>query len=162
MRIGDKIKAARKRERFTQEKLAGLAGISRVTLGFYERNENMPPADVLGRIAAALGVSLSELVSSDELFDMEMYNDLQQEAAERYLEEIIKTLGYQFGLDSRAGTTWLEDSNGNHYEIPQDRLDRFTNSIMDYLKFQLQELIKSATETPTNTETSSPDTSSGQ
>ncbi len=62
MKIGDKMRELRKEKGLTQQELATASGISRVTLGFYERNENAPPADVAIRIADALGVDLNTLI----------------------------------------------------------------------------------------------------
>ena len=73
MEIGDRIREARKVKKISQDDLAKMVGISRVTLGFYERNENMPPSDVSARIAETLGVSLNYLLTGggtlSELFE---------------------------------------------------------------------------------------------
>lgn len=65
MKIGDRIKTSRKRKGMRQSDLADKAGVSRVTIGFYERNETVPSADIAGRIAAALGVDANYLLYGD-------------------------------------------------------------------------------------------------
>lgn len=62
MGIGDRIKQLRKEKGITQEELAKATGISRVTLGFYERNDNPPPVDTLCAIAKYFGVSTDYLL----------------------------------------------------------------------------------------------------
>lgn len=76
MEIGDRIKEYRKNKQITQQELAQKAGVSRVTLGFYERNQNKPPADVLGRIAQALEVTTDELLHGRIIAD---YKKMQED-----------------------------------------------------------------------------------
>jgi len=76
MEIGDRIKEYRKNKQITQQELAQKAGVSRVTLGFYERNQNKPPADVLDRIAQALEVTTDELLHGRVIAD---YKKMQED-----------------------------------------------------------------------------------
>ena len=61
-KIGLKIVLERTKRRLSQEKLAELSDLSKTALGAIERGTSSPSIDTLDRIAAALGVELSELV----------------------------------------------------------------------------------------------------
>ncbi|MDP4150792.1 MAG: helix-turn-helix transcriptional regulator [Bacteroidota bacterium] len=56
MNLGKSIQSLRKRQRLTQEALAGRAGLSRPSLSQIENNGYRPSGDTLKRICAALEV----------------------------------------------------------------------------------------------------------
>jgi transcriptional regulator with XRE-family HTH domain len=62
-RVGERVAEIRIRQNLSQEALAKRARINRVTLARLERALHPPRLDTLERIARALGVSLSDLVS---------------------------------------------------------------------------------------------------
>ena len=62
MTIGEAIRKARKSKRYTLEKLQAKTGITRVSLGRWERGEAFPNIVNLLTIADVLGVTLDELV----------------------------------------------------------------------------------------------------
>jgi len=59
--LGKKIQKRRKQIGITQEKLAEKVGISLVYMGYVEQGRYAPSLEVLGKIAKALKMSLSEL-----------------------------------------------------------------------------------------------------
>lgn len=61
-----RLKSLRKSKRMTQLELSNAAGIARNTYSGYENGAYMPSAEVLVRIAAALGVSTDYLVTGKE------------------------------------------------------------------------------------------------
>ncbi len=61
--LGDRIRAVRLHANLTQETLAELAGMDRQTVNRIEQGHQSPVFDNLVRIAHALGVPLSDLVS---------------------------------------------------------------------------------------------------
>ncbi|WP_170075071.1 helix-turn-helix domain-containing protein [Paraclostridium dentum] len=63
MNIGENIKKAREYKKISQDKLAKLSNIPRTSLGRYERGERTPNIDVLNKIAAALGVEITDLLA---------------------------------------------------------------------------------------------------
>jgi transcriptional regulator with XRE-family HTH domain len=65
--LGDVLRAARKQEHHTQESFALRAGIDRSYYGAIERGEFNVTIDTLMTIAAALGVSASELFKRADL-----------------------------------------------------------------------------------------------
>ena len=63
MKIGEKIHRIRKERGYTAEKLAGMLGISVVSLREYEYGERMPKEPMITEIARRLGVNPSSLKS---------------------------------------------------------------------------------------------------
>lgn len=67
MDLGNNIKKIRIMKNISQAELAELAGINRVTLGNYERNNRIPNIKNLEQIAKALNVSVSALTKDDQM-----------------------------------------------------------------------------------------------
>ena len=65
MTIGRHIQAARKKAKFTQKELAEACGLATGTIQQYELGKRQPRLGQLQAIAAALGISVSELVGED-------------------------------------------------------------------------------------------------
>ncbi|QCR36477.1 XRE family transcriptional regulator [Nissabacter sp. SGAir0207] len=64
--IADQLQGRRRAKGWSLEELAQQAGVSKATISKIERRESSPSAAILGRLAAALGVSLAELVTATE------------------------------------------------------------------------------------------------
>ena len=62
-KVGRRIKIIRKRNKWTQEKLAEKLRIHISTLGRIERGESNPPLQTINRISQALRVKPRELLS---------------------------------------------------------------------------------------------------
>ncbi len=62
LRIGDKVRETRKRKLLTQEQLADKAGVGVNTIIRIERNQVEPQGRTIRKLAAALGVTPSELI----------------------------------------------------------------------------------------------------
>ncbi|MGC2108051.1 MAG: helix-turn-helix transcriptional regulator [Candidatus Korobacteraceae bacterium] len=60
-RLGNSIERARRKANMTQDDLHEAVGLSRNTIGLYERGERAPDFDVLRRIAAAVSVDQFEV-----------------------------------------------------------------------------------------------------
>lgn len=65
MNIGENIKKYRKENGLTQTQLSKLSNVPVITLGRYERGERIPNIDILQKIAKALDVQLTDLISDD-------------------------------------------------------------------------------------------------
>ena len=63
--FGERLLEARKAKKLTREKLAGLANISSKTIANYESGERYPTVDIASRLAAALGVSVANLIGEE-------------------------------------------------------------------------------------------------
>ena len=64
--LSENIRFYRESEHLTQEQLAERISVNRVTLARYEAGTVTPGADVLARLADALGVDVNKLLDSDE------------------------------------------------------------------------------------------------
>ena len=107
MTIGDRIREVRKLNRITQEKLAELLGVSRVTISSWENNENAPTVDNIIYLSETFHVSTDYLLigltdpddktqvktaqaKMDDIF-LNLFNSL--DPAKR--DEVIKFMRYQ-------------------------------------------------------------------
>lgn len=61
-KIGIKISILRKKLKYSQEKLAELADLSKTSINSIERAQSKPTIETLERIAKALNIELKELV----------------------------------------------------------------------------------------------------
>ena len=64
--FGERLKAARDRRKLTQEEVAEAAGLQASRLSEYESGRLAPQLERAAKLAAALGVSLDELVGLRE------------------------------------------------------------------------------------------------
>lgn len=62
MSLGDNLKNLRKSKKLTQKDLAMRSGITRESIGNYERGDRIPPADVLAKIADALDIPVTHIL----------------------------------------------------------------------------------------------------
>ncbi|MFM9277991.1 helix-turn-helix domain-containing protein [Paenibacillus jiagnxiensis] len=85
-RIGRKIRQYRKWKGLTQEQLAELVGINFTQIGKIERGEYNVKIQTLEKIANALGVRLSELISHGDYKGIDM-SDTVLEAVALLLEQ---------------------------------------------------------------------------
>ena len=67
LNIGSKITELRKKKNWSQEELAKKVNTSRVMIGNYERNTNMPSIDILLKIANVFDVSIDYLVGEGQV-----------------------------------------------------------------------------------------------
>lgn len=65
MTIGERIQEARKQAGMKQSELAEKLGIATITIGQYERDKRQPRIEQLQRIADALGIGVSYLLSGE-------------------------------------------------------------------------------------------------
>lgn len=70
MTLGEKLKAARKSARLTQEQLAATLLVSRQAITKWESDKGMPDIENLKRLSQTLGVSLDTLLNNDTQLDM--------------------------------------------------------------------------------------------
>ncbi len=66
MSLGERIKQARKFLGYTQNDLANLTGMSRISIGNYERDSRVPDGNALKKIAIALNTSTDYLLGKKE------------------------------------------------------------------------------------------------
>jgi transcriptional regulator with XRE-family HTH domain len=102
MLVGDKIKELRRAHKMSQGELAEKAEISRISLGYYERNVRHPNVEVAKRIAIALGSSL------EALFDNEAVKEAEEMAVQiSQGDPSVRTKAYQAQLGWRLSSDTL-------------------------------------------------------
>src|SRR3954447_14798215 len=67
--LASSVQAARAARGLSVGELAERSGVSRAMIGKIERGEAQPTAALLGRLSAALGMTLSELIARAESAD---------------------------------------------------------------------------------------------
>lgn len=67
--LGSRLKQLRKQKRWTQKELAGKVDIRFQQLNKYESGLNIPPAEMLVRLADALGTSVDYLLTGNAIED---------------------------------------------------------------------------------------------
>ena len=115
--IGDNIKRLRNYKGWTQNDLAHKSGVSRVSIGNYERNDRTPPADILNKISIALGVSVNELLENELNFSKKIIDSMEV--------PILKNVGFGDTLeilseDLNIEYKLLESCVYNNNELPID------------------------------------------
>ncbi len=65
MSIGQNIKNARKSKGLSQKQLGELLGVSQAAIGQFENEKSTPKIETIKKIAVALDIPVSELVSSE-------------------------------------------------------------------------------------------------
>lgn len=66
MKISERIKQVRTEQNITQEELAKMTGLSRVSIGNYERGDRSPNAESINKLALALNVSTDYLLGKSK------------------------------------------------------------------------------------------------
>lgn len=137
MGIGENIKAFRLDRGMTQEQLAKKAGISRVALGNYEREERTPNLDMLEKLAVALNTSTDIIMNLHKLSIYEMHELIIAENKHIPLTE-SKYLSIRDMIESYSiNITKNEKDVYQHYfqrGILYVIIGRYENAIDDYNK----------------------------
>lgn len=129
MNIGESIKYWRTRKGLTQKQLAEAADISEISIRKYEAGERIPKITSQVKIAAALGIPVSQLNDSLGWLKEPEYKPL-----ERKLEQIGYTLGY-----NEDGYLWINYPDGP-LDITIKDLEELDKDTDSYLLFKLEEL----------------------
>ncbi|WP_422446022.1 helix-turn-helix domain-containing protein [Thermoanaerobacterium sp. DL9XJH110] len=86
--IGDKIRRLREQKGLTQKQLAELIGTTEASLSRYENNLREPKAEIISRLANALGVSADYLLGKSE--EDKPWWEKDEPPTDIELEEFIK------------------------------------------------------------------------
>ena len=132
MNIGNKIKDLRKLNKMTQMELAAKANISRSYLADIERNRYNASLETLKAIATALNVNLNEFFDTKETTNSE-------NTTEYFLEQYLRTLGYELIYDSEGYV--ILDYLSSQYEISESDITDIQKSVKSFIKFKLLELM---------------------
>ena len=94
MATGEKIKIARKKAGLTQKALAQKTGLATGTIQQYEYGDYKPKIEQLRKIAAALGVYISDLVDDWGAYSKEEIESDWENSGGMAHKEAIETGGY--------------------------------------------------------------------
>lgn len=133
MNIGDNIKKYRKLAHITQVQLAQKVNKSESTIRKYEANNVKPDFSVLDDIANILGCTLIDLINN---------TDMPVDSASKadYLEQYIKSLGYEIDGDLSEGYLVINAPDGT-YEITKKDLEELTTTTKSFVLFKLQDIV---------------------
>lgn len=136
--IGEKIKQLRMERQETQEDLAIALGISRVSIGNYERDYRVPDSKVLSKIARHFGIQMEFFTDPDVDYSMkEKYKGIPIKSPEGYkllgkaslikIEELLE--------DERPGYKDISDASLSFMNILHNINDnpKMTHLVANYL-----------------------------
>lgn len=89
MSIAENIRRIREEKKMTQKNVASLMGISQQAYGQYESGSREPKPETLGRIAAALGTTLTEITKGTQ------YIPDKDEDMKNYVGDFVRGEGTQ-------------------------------------------------------------------
>ncbi|MDQ0061679.1 helix-turn-helix domain-containing protein [Paenibacillus harenae] len=75
MIFGEKLKSERKNKGWSQEELAEKLFVSRQSVSKWENNQNYPSIEIIIKISDLFGVTIDELLRSDEELTKKVIND---------------------------------------------------------------------------------------
>lgn len=139
--IGDSIKKYRLNKNWTQKELALNSGITRESIGNYERGDRIPPSDILNKIAVALGVPVSKLLEDDtfNLTDsdtekVEFYIDIIMGMPElKPLVPIFRNKGYELRQDMKGADIYLIKDGKPIAKIPEKNFAEYGKKMLDFI-----------------------------
>jgi transcriptional regulator with XRE-family HTH domain len=115
MKLGEALKKVREAKNLSQKELAGLLGMAQAQYSRIESGKTDPSFSAVIKIAKALGISLSELFTSDEIFkDVNAYDKTLLEKLRLIdsLDEVEKKSIYNI-VDSLIAKKKLKDNLSN-------------------------------------------------
>lgn len=138
MTIGEKIKNIRTLKGLTQKSLAEKAGISQSAITYYEKNERIPSAVILEKIATALNVSMLDLIV---LPPSEEEESIENDAFTSFLEK--NNFNLVCTTDEKTGYDIIEIYNYKTiYKIHIDRFDDLIRDTLEFAEFKIQKYDK--------------------
>lgn len=152
--LGDNIKKLRILNKLTQKELAEVSGITRESVGNYERGDRIPPADTLNNIATALGCSLMDLLE-DQVVNI---SDMGREQKETYIDllidypkfkelaKFIEEQGYSISQEVKGTDIILSKNNEIIAKIPEGDFTELGDTVLKHIKefveFEIYKLVE--------------------
>ena len=130
--VSDNIRSVRKKKNLTQGQLAALIGVSQNAVHNWENGKRQPKLETLKKIAAALNISVIDLLDPEERQDYLLYlvpgyeNETFDDAIAAYTRSIVEFPGDEFHPMDKAA---LDHFRPLSQENKEKALD-----YMDYLK----------------------------
>lgn len=132
MSIGGNIRALRKRQGLTQKELGDRCGMADSAVRHYESDRGNPTQETLQRIAAALEVSVSDLLGQEE-------KPQRVRPWGLFLQEKLASVGCSLGAYEEDAYIWINYPDGT-LEVTEADLKELDASTDLFLRFQLHEL----------------------
>ncbi|MFD2046542.1 helix-turn-helix domain-containing protein [Ornithinibacillus salinisoli] len=95
MIFGEKLKNERKNKGWSQEELADKLFVSRQSVSKWENGQNYPSIEIIIKVSDLFGVTIDELLRSDEELTEKVINDSKQLAYPRlkFMFDVIFLIG---------------------------------------------------------------------
>ncbi|WP_346894038.1 helix-turn-helix transcriptional regulator [Clostridium sp. UBA871] len=132
--IGDNIKRLRIYNGWTQNDLANKSGVSRVSIGNYERNDRTPPADILNKISIALGVSVNDLLENDLNFSKKIIDSMEIPILKSVgFGDTLEIISEDLNIEYKLLESCVYENNELPIDIQEKLLEAF--SCLDFPSF---------------------------
>ncbi|EES49696.1 helix-turn-helix domain-containing protein [Clostridium botulinum] len=149
--IGKNIKHYRKLEGLTQKEFGAKIHKSEISIRKYESGKGNIPMSTFFDIARSFNINIVDLLRNEEGrilgIEKDIYEDLRKFATNvstsNYLEQYIKTLGYEIDGDESEGYLVI-NAPGGTYEITEKDIEEFTTTTKAFVLFKLQEILKNS------------------
>ncbi|MFA6941914.1 MAG: helix-turn-helix transcriptional regulator [Clostridiaceae bacterium] len=157
--LGQAIRDRRKEIGITIKELGRIIGLSEQAISQYELDKRIPDEATLVKISVALKTSAIKLLSDsgkDEeeiksFYDtviaftknikhMKNQDNPQEDPQSYYLEQYIRTLGYEIISDEKDAYLILRTKN-EEYEITMNNLDDIKASSKSFVEYKLHEVM---------------------
>lgn len=142
MTIGAKIKECRIDKGLTQKALADRLNMSPQQLGLYEKDAHIPRAETIQRIASALNIPVSVLMSPDPDASQRNFTaiDFYQVGVERIKNKLPD--GYQVipSTDNNHVSLLFPYPDKTILNVPFQDLNAVVNKVMDYMAYELSRM----------------------
>lgn len=120
MKIGEKIKLARKRAGLTQEQLGKKIGVTGVAVMRYERGERQPKVETLLEIAHHLNVPITDFISFDEAAAMTALDRSYVTVSNDMLDDVLSVVE-TFQVTKKAARKRIVEYAKEIEQIPKYR-----------------------------------------
>ncbi|WP_181347343.1 helix-turn-helix domain-containing protein [Thalassobacillus sp. CUG 92003] len=113
MDFGEKLKSERKKQGWSQEKFAEKLYVSRQSVSKWENGQNYPSIEIIIMVSDLLGLTIDELLRSDEELKEKVIRDSKQLAYPRlkFMFDVVFLFGFAF-LAIKIGILLLNNFTG--------------------------------------------------
>ncbi|MFL0198295.1 helix-turn-helix domain-containing protein [Clostridium sp. WILCCON 0269] len=130
MSLSDNLKYIRKSKKLTQKELAAKSGITRESIGNYERGDRIPPVDVLNKIAKALNVSVNNLIKNSITIEMHENEHITPKG-----QELVDNLDLLNQTIANSGNIRIYYLAGDNTQLIIDLINRLLEDKIEAIDF---------------------------
>jgi len=114
--VAENIKRIRKNKKFSMERLAAEAGVSRSMLGQIERGEANPSVAILGKLAAALKVPAETLLENDDFEALSLFPEVETKPMRLDGGKVVLRTNFPYDEATRLESCFLDLYISGRYE----------------------------------------------